>query len=140
MSEVNRRKIDLSTCEEGDTLISSLGAILKYVRPTNETEYLDHIVEYVELQDGSKPKNSMGTRTNDGYVFKHNRIPETDNDIVCIIKKKKKKSDELLILAEQQILGYYYANVGVTIKELVNSMGLTIDEWKILKKNLQKHI
>ena len=74
-------KIDLRECVAGDILISSLGAKLKYVRPTNETEYLDHVVEY--LDDGL----GNGTRTHDGYVFAKNRKPETDHDIVEIIKQ-----------------------------------------------------
>jgi len=84
---MNNQTIDLRTCEPGDTLISSQGAILKYVRPTKESEYLDHYVQYIELPDGSKPKASFGTRTHDGFVFKNKRIPETDHDIVKIIKK-----------------------------------------------------
>lgn len=76
-------KIDLSKCEKGDLLISSHGMKLKYIRPTKETEYLDHVVEYIE----GDYKGSMGTRTNDGYVMKHNRKPEIDHDIVEIVKK-----------------------------------------------------
>jgi hypothetical protein len=82
-----KEKIDLRTCKEGDILISSLGAKLKYIRPTTEREYLDHYVQYLELPDGTKPKNSFGTRTHDGFVFLKNRIPETDHDIVEIIRK-----------------------------------------------------
>jgi hypothetical protein len=74
-------KIDLRECEAGDMLISSLGSKLKYVRPTNEDEYLDHVVEY--LDDGL----GKGTRTHDGYVFAKNRKPDTDHDIVEIIKQ-----------------------------------------------------
>lgn len=73
--------IDLSKCKKNDILISSLGATLKYVRPTNESEYLDHVVEYVDLYPGT-----YGTRTNDGYVMKHNRKSELDHDIVEIKK------------------------------------------------------
>lgn len=43
---MERGQVDLRTCEPGDILISALGARLIYVRPTNETEYLDHVVEY----------------------------------------------------------------------------------------------
>jgi len=77
--------IDLRTCKPGDALISSHGAKLIYVRPTTEFEYLDHYVQYVEMPDGSKPAESYGTRTHDGFVFKNKRIPETDHDIVKII-------------------------------------------------------
>ena len=75
--------VDLRNCEKGDILISSHGIKLRYVRPTNDTEYLDHVVEYLDKGLGN------GTRTHDGYVFKNNRIPETDHDIVEIIKTKK---------------------------------------------------
>lgn len=85
---MERGKVDLNTCEEGDILISALGAKLKYIGHTS-WEYLDHKVQYLELPDGSKPKNSFGTRTNDGYVFKYNRISETDHDIIEIIKINK---------------------------------------------------
>lgn len=80
--------IDLRTCEKGDILISSLGATLKYIRPTKDHEYLDHYVQYIRYADGTKPKKCFGTRTHDGFVFKKKRIPETDHDIVKIIKKK----------------------------------------------------
>lgn len=73
--------IDLRTCKKGDMLISSHGTKLRYVRPTKETEYLDHIVEYLD------PNLGNGSRTHDGFVFKFNRLP-TDENIVKIIKKK----------------------------------------------------
>ena len=72
-------KIDLRTCKRGDTLISSHGMELKYIRPTYDSEYLDHLVSY--------PDRGNGTRTHDGFVFKFNRKPETDHDIVEIIRK-----------------------------------------------------
>lgn len=77
--------IDLSTCEEGDILVSSHGTILMYVSPTEPNDYYDHIVTYME----GEFKGSTGTRTNDGYVMKLNRKPKTDHDIVRIIKKIK---------------------------------------------------
>jgi len=84
--------IDLRTCKEGDILIGSHGAKLKYIAPTpwGYFNYLDHVVEYIEMADGSKPKDAYGynsycTRTHDGFVFQYNRIPETDEDIVEII-------------------------------------------------------
>jgi len=47
-------KVDLSTCEPGDTLISSLGATLEYVAPTpwKQYTYLDHVVRYVKHPNG----------------------------------------------------------------------------------------
>lgn len=85
--ENKKNKIDLRECEEGDILISSHGAKLKYIRPTKGSEYLDHYVQYIEFPDGAKPHLSFGTRSHDGYVFRYNRKPETDHDIVKIIKK-----------------------------------------------------
>ena len=76
---MERGKVDLRNCKEGDILISALGMKLKYVRPTTETEYLDHVVEYLDDNLGN------GTRTHDGYVFAKNRKPETDHDIVEIV-------------------------------------------------------
>ena len=83
-------KIDLNTCKKGDILISSQGATLEYVckTPYKHLTYLDHVVKYV-LDENGKPYNeeNYGTRTNDGFVFAKVRIPETDNDIVKIIRK-----------------------------------------------------
>ena len=80
----NLGKVDLSTCEKGDILISSHGEELIYVAPTpyEHYTYLDHVVEYKDKTKG------RGTRTNDGYVFAMNRMPWDDHDIVEIIKKK----------------------------------------------------
>ena len=74
-------QIDLRTCTEGDTLISSLGAVLKYLGPTEEGDYYDHIVKYTD------PLMGYGSRTHDGHVMRHNRIAAIDHDIVKIIKK-----------------------------------------------------
>jgi len=77
-------KIDLSTCEKGDILISSRGLELEYISktPWKEHSYLDHVVKYPKDEFGD---DNYGTRTNDGYVFAKNRHPETDHDIVKII-------------------------------------------------------
>lgn len=83
-------KVDLSKCKKGDVLISSQGAKLEYVAPTpwKHYTYLDHVVRYVSDKYGNSfGKENYGTRTNDGFVFKNNRVPDTDNDIVEIIKK-----------------------------------------------------
>lgn len=77
---MERGNVDLRTCEKGDILISALGAELRYVRPTINNEHLDHLVEYCDSNLGE------GTRTDDGYAFKHNRIPSKDHDIVKIFK------------------------------------------------------
>lgn len=69
--------VDLRECKAGDKLISSHGMTLTYVRPLPMDNFYDHEVRY--------PDGSVGTRTNDGHVFRKNRIPETDHDIVEII-------------------------------------------------------
>lgn len=82
-------KVDLRNCKKGDVLISSQGAKLEYISPTpwSHLSYLDHVVRYIENKDGkSFGKKNYGTRTHDGFVFAKNRIPETDHDIVQIIK------------------------------------------------------
>lgn len=71
-------QIDLRTCKPGDQLISSLGAKLKYIGPTDKDHYYDHIVEYEDKDKGH------GTRTHDGHVFRHNRKVESDHDIIKI--------------------------------------------------------
>jgi hypothetical protein len=78
---LKRGGVDLSKCKPGDILISAHGDILKYISPAEETNYYDHKVEYIDPQKGN------GSRTNDGYVFRQNRIPETDHDIILVIPK-----------------------------------------------------
>lgn len=80
--------VDLSKCKKGDILISSLGAKLEYIAPTpwRHYTYLDHVVRYVEDSDGKSFGNEIyGTRTNDGFAYAKNRIPETDHDIVMVM-------------------------------------------------------
>jgi len=77
--------VDLRTCDKGDILISRHGKMLRYLRPTYCGEYLDHIVQYID-KEGYK---GLGSRTHDGYVFLKNRKPETDHDIINIIKISK---------------------------------------------------
>ena len=69
--------VDLNTCKPGDKLLSSHGLELTYIKKLTEDNYYDHLVRY--------PNGSEGTRTNDGYVFRTNRKPEIDHDIVKII-------------------------------------------------------
>ncbi len=75
-----RGNVDLSRCKRGDILISALGGKLEYIEPLPESDYFDHRVKYLGEDLGE------GTRANDGYVFRKNRKPETDHDIVRIIK------------------------------------------------------
>ena len=86
---MERGQVDLRNCEPGDILISALGKTLRYLRPTKEGEYLDHLVEYLDENGNSDPLLGNGTRTHDGYTYAKKRIPETDHDIVKIIKKNE---------------------------------------------------
>jgi len=96
--------INLNNANFGDILISRHGAILMYVRPSNDG-YYDHEVVYIKhssekygeitnlepLSWKEPPKygyDHRGTRTNDGYVFKNNRQP-TDHDIVNVIPREE---------------------------------------------------
>lgn len=78
-------KIDLRECEKGDILISSQGAKLEYVEPLPEDNYYDHLVKHID----GEHIGGFGTRTHDGHVFRMNRMPEIDHDIVKIIKKNE---------------------------------------------------
>ena len=81
-------KVDLNQCKKGDILITSQGIEVEYVSktPWRNYTYLDHVIKYLDPIYG---ESNYGTRTNDGFVFQSNRIPETDNDIVEIIFKNK---------------------------------------------------
>jgi hypothetical protein len=70
--------IDLSMCKPGQKLKSKHGMILTYVRPLNPANDYNHEIMY--------PNKSIGTRTNDGFVYMNpnKRIPE-DEDIVEIL-------------------------------------------------------
>jgi len=78
--------IDLRLCKHGDILITSLGGKLKYCRQYrgDENNYYDHEIEYIEL-DG-KSISYPGTRTHSGHVYRNNRKPETDHDVIKIIR------------------------------------------------------
>lgn len=80
--------INLDECFKGDILISTQGAILEYLCPTEEWEYLDHKVKYISSEKEGVVMKGEGTRTNDGYVFQFNRMPESDHDISRIIKRE----------------------------------------------------
>ena len=80
------KPVDLRTCKEGDILVSSQGAVLKYIRPTSGNEYLDHFVQYIKMPDGTILNNSFGTRNHAGKVYVNNPLP-TDHDIIHIIRE-----------------------------------------------------
>lgn len=93
IADVSNSTIDLSKCKKGDILISTQGAKLEYISPTpwKNFKYLDHVVRYLEDANGEKfEKNNYGTRTNDGFVYAKNRMPEIDHDIAKIIPKEEK--------------------------------------------------
>jgi hypothetical protein len=69
--------IDLSKCTKGQKLLSSHGETLTYVKPLPEDNYYDHLIEY--------SNGSSGSRTNEGYVYRNNRKPEFDDDIIEIL-------------------------------------------------------
>lgn len=70
--------VDLNKCKPGDKLLSKHGIILTYVEKLPSRSYYDHSVKY--------PDGSLGTRTNNGYVYK---IPskrlDSDHDIIEIL-------------------------------------------------------
>lgn len=78
----NESKIDLRVCKPGQKLKSKHGWILIYRKRNEEGSYYEHTVEY--------PDGTMGTRTNDGYVYKHRRLPE-DHDVVEILDEFEEK-------------------------------------------------
>ncbi len=79
--------VDLRKCRFGDTLISSLGAELKYIKPSEDKDFYDHIVKYIKIPGQKIGRNAMGNRTHSGHVFRNNRNPERDQDIIKVIKK-----------------------------------------------------
>ena len=44
------------------------------------------------------------------------------------------ENKQLTSKAEQQFLGFFYAKKGVRLAELVESMGLTVQEWEQMQK------
>lgn len=43
-------------------------------------------------------------------------------------------------LAEQQLLGYAHAKRGYSLIDLITSMGLTIKEWEVIKKDYPNYL
>lgn len=80
--------IDLSKCKPGQKLISKHGMILEYVGPIEKGHYYDHYVKY--------PDKSIGTRTNDGFVYRKNRS-QVDHDIVEIVPFNKDSENDKII-------------------------------------------
>jgi len=85
--------VDLRNCKRGDKLrirmIESMVTewkktfpnqpqrdIVTYVGPTEENDYMDHVIQY---QCGSH-----GTRTHNGQCFRKNRLPD-DMDIMEVM-------------------------------------------------------
>lgn len=81
-------EIDLRKCKKGDVLFCKNGAICIYDRPTEESDYYDHYVDYLFAGDKFNDGNlGKGTRTHDGFVFRQNR-KEEDFDVIRIVSQK----------------------------------------------------
>jgi hypothetical protein len=105
------KEVDLNTCKKGDILISKQGVKLKYVKPLDSNIlYYDHEVAYLNKRKG------RGTRTNDGHVFRHNRM-DSDEDIVKIIPMS-------WVNIEKE-LPDYYSVVSIKLKD-----GKKVDAWR----------
>ena len=76
-------KVDLRDCKPGDILITRNGRTAEYVGPSDG--YYDHEIKF--------EKDSYGTRTHDGYVFRKNRRDD-DDDIIQVLKEHKKTITE----------------------------------------------
>ena len=50
-------------------------------------------------------------------------------------KDKIIEEKNMIGLAEAQLLGFYLCSTGCSLTELVISMGLTLEEFKLLKRN-----
>ena len=77
-------KIDLRDCKPGDILITRNGRTAEYVGPSDG--HYDHEIKF--------EKDSYGTRTHDGYVFRNNRRDD-DDDIIQVLKEHKKTITEV---------------------------------------------
>ena len=76
-------KVDLRDCKPGDILITRNGRTAEYVGPSDG--HYDHEIKF--------EKDSYGTRTHDGYVFRNNRRDD-DEDIIHVLKEHKKTITE----------------------------------------------
>jgi hypothetical protein len=74
-----RHTFDMNQCKPGDLLESTLGAKLKYIGKEG-TEDFPHDVKYLWAPDEKFADNSMGTRTDEGWVYANKPLP-TDHDI-----------------------------------------------------------
>lgn len=91
---IPKTKIDLRVCKPGDYLISSLKGVLVYESNNIDIkcEYPHYIRHKYLYKNGSFIECSeLGqcSRTDGGYVYRFNRIPEIDHDIIYIIPKKQ---------------------------------------------------
>ena len=67
--------VNLNTCKPGDKLKSKHGKILTYIRKLPSFDF-PHEVQF--------PDGGYGSRTDDGFVYRKNRLPE-DDDIIEIL-------------------------------------------------------
>lgn len=77
-------EIDLSTCKFGQKLKTKQGKIVFY-GGLNDGPFVNRYPHLIFYQNGSR-----GSRTNDGFVYAKNRLPE-DADIVEILPFEEKK-------------------------------------------------
>jgi hypothetical protein len=68
--------VDLRTCVNGQKLLTTHGKILTYVGKSVPEDYYDHRILY--------PDGGQGSRTHDGFVFRHNR-QDTDENVIEIL-------------------------------------------------------
>ena len=79
--------IDMNVCSPGDILISRHGAILEYLKKSDNINLKKwpHQVMFLYYPEEESTLLGPGSRTDEGYVFKNKRLPE-DHEIVSIIK------------------------------------------------------
>ena len=78
-----KNEIDLSKCVAGQRLISTHGEIMTYVSSLGVEYGYEHRIMY--------SNGSLGTRTNDGFVYKKNRLPG-DHDVAKILPMREYKN------------------------------------------------
>ena len=79
LRDVGLGKVDLRNCKPGDILVTRSGKTVTYVRPLPKHDYMDHEIKYAN--------GAYGSRTDDGYVYRRNRL-DTDEDIISILEIK----------------------------------------------------
>jgi hypothetical protein len=70
--------VDMTTCKPGQKLLLRNGEVAEYVGPNKDgcTRAYPHLIKY--------SNGSLGTRTDDGYVFAKKQLP-VDPDVIKIL-------------------------------------------------------